>query len=84
MIKVVFFGSDQYSQIVLDELQKDRNLRIVSLKDHPNVGVIASYGEIIPQQIIEVKLHVRVSLSPIFDSHDQTTIHGIIDSVAST
>lgn len=52
--KVIFFGSDQYSQIVLDALEADERLQLVyNLDDKPIVGVLASYGKIIPQSTLD-------------------------------
>ena len=52
--KVIFFGSDQYSQIVLGALEADERLQLVqSLNDKPIVGVLASYGKIIPQSTLD-------------------------------
>ena len=52
--KVVFFGNDQYSEIVLNALKNDENFKLVnSLADRPIVGVLASYGKIISQETID-------------------------------
>ena len=64
MIRVVFFGSDQYSQIVLAELKKDKHLKIVSLKARPDVGVIASFGQIIPREILNLPKHGILNIHP--------------------
>ncbi len=49
-IKAAFFGSDQYSKIVLDKLKQTDWLTITD-RDAP-VGILASYGKIIPQKTL--------------------------------
>jgi len=65
MIKIVFFGSDQYSENVLEALKKSPDLEIIkAIKDknelqgltradfRPDLGVVASFGALIPQEVI--------------------------------
>ena len=65
-MKIVFFGSDQYSSIVLSSLQKNPDIEVVrvikekndleGLKDdqtRPDIGIVASFGTLIPQDIID-------------------------------
>ena len=63
--KIIFFGSDQYYQIVLDLLKKDRRWQIVkSLKEKPDVGVLASYGQILKKEILEKPKHGILNIHP--------------------
>lgn len=50
MITFQFFGSDNYSKIVLNELLKDKNFKLV--KNNPDVGILASYGKILDQKTV--------------------------------
>ena len=80
-MKVVFLGSDSYSLIVLQALEKDRRLEIVkvvndkkrldeikSLSKRPDVGILASFGAIIPKEILDFPqkgiLNIHPSLLP--------------------
>lgn len=80
-MKIVFFGSDHYSQIVLNVLKKDQRLKILQIIDNrekldavlklatkPEVGVLASFGVIIPSEILNFPrmgiLNVHPSLLP--------------------
>ena len=65
MIKLVFFGNSQYSQIVLKALQADKRFQIVADPKEADVGVLASYGRILtkeelalPKQDMEVVLTI--------------------------
>jgi len=53
---IVFFGSDRYSQIVLAALQKNDRFKISQIIDpqqaKPEIGVLASYGHIVPPVIL--------------------------------
>lgn len=79
--KIIFFGSDQYSQIVLDSLRKDASLKISAVfepgsivriielkKTHPIVGVVASFGKILSDKILNLFpkgiLNIHPSLLP--------------------
>ena len=63
--KIIFFGSNQYSQIVLDLLKKDRRWQIVkSLKEKPDVGILASYGEILKKETLEKPKHGILNIHP--------------------
>lgn len=66
MIKIVFFGSDQYSSLVLSALQKTPDIEVIKvikekndlgiLKNNqirPDIGIVASFGALIPQEIID-------------------------------
>ncbi len=81
MIKLVFFGSDNYSRIVLEALKKDKNLEILKvvgdkkgleevkkISPRPEVGVLASFGAILPPEILELPqkgiLNIHPSLLP--------------------
>jgi len=50
-IKVVFFGSDQYSQIVSNQLKKNPGIEVVD--QGAKVGILASYGKILPEETLE-------------------------------
>ena len=63
--KIIFFGSDQYSQIVLQKLQKDKRWQIVkSLEEKPDVGVLASYGRILKKEELNKPKHGILNLHP--------------------
>lgn len=63
--QIIFFGSDQYSQIVLNHLQQDKRWQIVkSLKEKPGVGILASYGKILTKEEIEKPKHGILNLHP--------------------
>ena len=77
MIKIVFFGSDQYSQIVLEALKKSPDLEIIEvIKDknelqglekadfRPDLGVVASFGALIPQEVINWPKKGLLNLHP--------------------
>ncbi|MGB9707101.1 MAG: methionyl-tRNA formyltransferase [Microgenomates group bacterium] len=76
-----FFGSDKYSQIVLNSLKKEPNIKItkiispagmrhliISNFPHPDVGVLASFGAIVPPEILNFPkkgiLNIHPSLLP--------------------
>jgi len=63
--KIIFFGSDKYSQIVLKALEKDKRFQIVkNLKDKPDVGVLASYGKILPSEILAIPKYGILNIHP--------------------
>ena len=63
--KIIFFGSDQYSQIVLQKLQKDKHWQIVkSFQEKPDVGVLASYGRILKKKELNKLKHGILNLHP--------------------
>ena len=77
MIEIVFFGSDQYSQIVLEALQKNQEIEIIKvIKDknklqglekadfRPDLGVVASFGALIPQEVINWPKKGLLNLHP--------------------
>lgn len=64
-MKVVFFGSKQYSQIVLKILEKDKRFQIVkSLENKPDVGVLASYGKILSKEVLKIPKHGILNIHP--------------------
>ncbi|MCJ7829477.1 hypothetical protein MUP50_00085 [Patescibacteria group bacterium] len=80
-MKVIFFGSDQYGGNVLEALKKSPDLEIVKIiKDknelqglekadfRPDLGVVASFGALIPQEVINWPkkglLNIHPSLLP--------------------
>jgi len=77
VIKIVFFGSDQYSQIVLETLQKNQEIEIIKVIKYknelqglkkadfrPDLGVVASFGSLIPQNIINLPQKGLLNLHP--------------------
>lgn len=66
--KIIFFGSDKYSQIVLKALKSERNISFVNDPKQAEVGIIASYGKILPSGIIILPkqgiLNIHPSLLP--------------------
>jgi len=75
--KIVFFGSDQYGAKVLETLQKDPNIEIVkvvkekseleglkNLEERPDLGVVASFGALISQEIINWPKKGLLNLHP--------------------
>ena len=63
--KIIFFGSDKYSQIVLKALEKDKRFQIVkNLKDKPDVGVLASYGKILSPEILVIPKYGILNIHP--------------------
>lgn len=63
--KIIFFGSDERSQIVLKSLKKDKRWQIVeSLKEKPDVGVLASYGKILTKETLEALPHGILNIHP--------------------
>ena len=76
-IKIVFFGSDQYGAKVLEFLQKDPNIEIVkvvkeksefeglkNLEERPDLGVVVSFGALIPQDVINWPKNGLLNLHP--------------------
>lgn len=81
MIKIIFFGSDWRSKLVLSSLKKDKRFEIVkvvtnkddlaqfkSLTFRPDVGILASFGVILSQEVIDFPkkgiLNIHPSLLP--------------------
>ena len=77
MIKIVFFGSDEYGKKALEVLKKSPNLEIVkivkskseleSLKGgltQPDIGIVASFGALIPTDIISWPKKGLLNLHP--------------------
>lgn len=70
--KIIFFGSDQYSRIVLKKLQKDGHfdfIKAINSKNAlPDVGVVASFGFKLPADMINAPrkgiLNIHPSLLP--------------------
>lgn len=63
--KIFFYGSDKYSNIVLDALKKDDLFLIVEdIKDKPDVGVLASYGRILPLEELKKIPYGILNLHP--------------------
>lgn len=79
--KIIFFGSDQYASIVLKTLQKDKHFEIIKVitsrkdllkvklvKPQPDIGALASFGTIVPKEILSFPkkgvLNIHPSLLP--------------------
>jgi len=76
-VKIVFFGSDQYGTKVLDSLQKNPEIKVVkiiknkndfeglkNLDQRPDIGIVASFGALIPQDIISWPKKGLLNLHP--------------------
>lgn len=67
-MKIVFFGSDQYSQIVLTAIKKDGRFQLVDQPSLADVGVLASYGKILSGEEVNAPrlgiLNIHPSLLP--------------------
>jgi len=76
-IKYVFFGSSQFSKYVLEELEAQGHsplLNITSAKDplpfeelkkiDADVFVVASFGKILPKELIELPKHKTLNVHP--------------------
>ena len=77
MIKIVFFGSDQYGVKALEALKKSPDLEIIKIvksKDEleslkkiisqPDIGLVASFGTLIPADIINWPKKGLLNLHP--------------------
>jgi len=77
MIKIVFFGSDQYGTKALEVLKKSPDLEIIkivrerneleNLKNNlpqPDIGIVASFGALIPSDIISWPKKGLLNLHP--------------------
>lgn len=77
MIKIVFFGSDQYGIKALEVLKKSPDLEIIKVvkgKDEldslkktvpqPDIGIVASFGALIPADIINWPKNGLLNLHP--------------------
>ena len=77
--KIVFFGSDQCSDIVYQALENSGRFEVVKAlpaktnnqeiikqvkKFAPSVGVLASYGKILPREILAVPKHGILNIHP--------------------
>jgi len=82
-MKVFFFGSDRYSQIVHKSLRQDKNIKICEVitpammiriiiaklgEVKPELGVLASFGAVIPKKVLDLfpkgVLNLHPSLLP--------------------
>lgn len=64
-IKILFYGSDKYSNVVLEALKKDnRFLMVKDIKDKPDVGALASYSRILPAAELKAIPHGILNLHP--------------------
>ncbi len=76
--KFVYFGSSRFSEFVLQELEKDGFtpiLKITSAHDplpsleklqslNPEVFIVASFGKILPQELIDLPIHGSLNVHP--------------------
>jgi len=98
--KIIFFGSDQYSLLVLNQLVSDERFKLKAVVTHtspclvetyakilfevkfttakkfdkkfldrtkklkPDVGVLASFGKILPKEILEIPKHGILNIHP--------------------
>ena len=98
--KIIFFGSDDYSVIVLNQICNDERFKVVSISTHispspvkdyaktlfeieftvtkkfdkkfqnlmreikPDVGILASYGKILPKEILKIPKHGILNIHP--------------------
>ena len=98
--KIIFFGSDNYSVLVLNEICEDKSFKLAAVVTHtspspveeyakilyetkftvskefdkkflgkiskmkPDVGVLASFGKILPKEILEIPKHGILNLHP--------------------
>jgi len=63
--KIIFFGSDKYSQIVLQCLKKDKRFQIVApAAGGADAGVLASYGKILPAETLAIPKHGILNIHP--------------------
>lgn len=64
-ISIIFFGTDEFATIVLDALKK-AGFDVVP--EHGNLGIVASYGKILPRRVLEQfrygVLNIHPSLLP--------------------
>jgi len=76
-MNIWFFGSDKYSKIVLRSLQQNSTikiskiispnmmLRIITAKEKkPEVGILASFGAIVPKEILNFPKHGILNIHP--------------------
>ena len=72
-----FFGSDKYSQIVLKSLEQEPAIKIrkiispktilnlnLAKEKQPDVGVLASFGAIVPPEILDFPKHGILNIHP--------------------
>jgi len=72
-----FFGSDKYSQIVLKSLQQNQAIKITKIispqmilnlnlekEEKPDVGILASFGAIVPPAILNFPKHGILNIHP--------------------
>lgn len=98
--KIIFFGSDKYSVLVLNQLVSDKQFKVASIVTHtspcpvedyaqtlfemkytttkkfdknflkkmrqlkPDVGVLASFGKILPKEILAIPKHGILNIHP--------------------
>lgn len=76
-MKVWFFGSDKYSQVVLNSLKNWPKIEIKKIitpqtllslnleeQEKPIVGILASFGAIIPKKVLDFPLYGILNLHP--------------------
>jgi len=63
-MKVIFYGSDKNSEIVLRLLEADKRFQIVENPQGAEVGVLASYGRILSAKELSVPKHGILNIHP--------------------
>ncbi len=64
-IKILFYGSDKYSNIVLQALKKDKRfLMVKDIQEKPDVSVLASYSRILLADELKAIPHGILNLHP--------------------
>jgi len=65
--KIAFLGNGQFAETIFEELS---SLGLVRLKDHTELNnnfgllIVASYGEIIPKEVLEIPKHGSLNVHP--------------------
>jgi methionyl-tRNA formyltransferase len=66
--KLVFFGSDQYSEIVFNCLSKNKRFKVEKFfpnsTKQPDVGILASYGRILAPKALNFPKHGVLNIHP--------------------
>ena len=65
MIRILFFGDQNYGEGVRQTLLADsRFLLVDSVEQKPDIGILASYGKILPQSVIASLPHGILNIHP--------------------
>lgn len=63
-MKIVFYGSNNYSEIVLKALKADSKFQLIKSPDQADVGVLASYGRILSAEELAEPKHGILNIHP--------------------